>query len=118
MLPCLQGRWSTECCLKHEQNRQNLVAAGALGTLVAFLQAHKSNSKAIRTTSKAIRAFTLDDDMRQEYGKAHEHARLLVEEHGLIPICLDLIKSKYDEVVLILKVWILHATYLRIYSSI
>lgn len=91
---CLQARWSTECCLKHEQNRQNMVTAGALGILVTFLQGQKSNSKAIRTTSKAIRAYTLDDDMRQEYGKAHEHARLLVEEHGLIPICLEMIKSK------------------------
>ncbi|XP_027212248.2 armadillo repeat-containing protein 6 [Penaeus vannamei] len=96
-VPEYLARWSTECCLKHEQNRQNMVTAGALGILVAFLQGQKSNSKAIRTTSRAIRAFTLDDDMRQEYGKAHEHARLLVEEHGLIPVCLEMIKNCLNE---------------------
>ncbi|XP_047491037.1 armadillo repeat-containing protein 6-like [Penaeus chinensis] len=96
-VPEYLGRWSTECCLKHERNRQTMVTAGSLGILVAFLKGQKSNSKAIRTTSKAIRAFTLDDDMRQEYGKAHEHARLLVEEHGLIPLCLEMIKDWLQE---------------------
>lgn len=86
-----------------------MVTAGALGILVAFLQGQKSNSKAIRTTSRAIRAFTLDDDMRQEYGKAHEHARLLVEEHGLIPVCLEMIKSKLVSGILCTKIRNFHA---------
>ncbi|KAG7168597.1 Armadillo repeat-containing protein 6-like [Homarus americanus] len=88
-----RARWSTECCLKHEVNRQNLVAAGALGSLVALLQAQKSNSRVVKATSKALRAYTLDDDIRQAFGKAHEHARLLAEEHGLIAISLDMIKD-------------------------
>ncbi|XP_042222733.1 armadillo repeat-containing protein 6-like isoform X2 [Homarus americanus] len=92
-IPEYVARWSTECCLKHEVNRQNLVAAGALGSLVALLQAQKSNSRVVKATSKALRAYTLDDDIRQAFGKAHEHARLLAEEHGLIAISLDMIKD-------------------------
>lgn len=81
------------CCVKHEDNRQSLVSLGALGALVSLLQGHRASSKVVRGACKAIRAFTLDDDVRQAFGKAHEHARLLAEDHGLIAVCLELIKG-------------------------
>lgn len=81
------------CCLKHEGNRQSLVAAGAMGSLVALLQAHRSNSLVVQAACRALKAFTLDDDIRQEFGKAHEHARLLVEENQLIALSLNLING-------------------------
>ncbi|XP_066977269.1 armadillo repeat-containing protein 6 isoform X1 [Macrobrachium rosenbergii] len=91
------ARWSTECCLKHEDNRQNMVTAGSLESLAALLQAQKSCSRAMRAACKAIRAFTLDDDIRQEFSKAHEHARVLVEDHDLITICLEILKDYLNE---------------------
>ncbi|XP_068217257.1 armadillo repeat-containing protein 6 [Palaemon carinicauda] len=91
------ARWSVECCLKHEKNRQNLVANGSLEVLTALLQAQRSCSKVVRATCKALRAFTLDDDIRQEFSKAHEHARQLVEDHDLITICLGILKDYLNE---------------------
>ena len=81
------------CCIKHEDNRQSLVSLGVLGILVSMVKAHRTTSKIVRVVCKAIRAFTLDDDVRQAFGKAHEHARLLAEEQGLIAVCLELIKG-------------------------
>lgn len=89
--------WSIESCVKHEDNRQNLVAAGALSSLVSLLHANKSNSRVIKTTCKALRAYTLDDDIRQEFGKAHEHARILVEEYSMISVCLEMLKDWLHE---------------------
>ncbi|XP_071546624.1 armadillo repeat-containing protein 6 [Panulirus ornatus] len=96
-VPEYVARWSTECCVKHENNRQNLVAAGAQGALVSLLQTHRTNARVVRAVCKALRAYTLDDDIRQEFGKAHEHARLLAEEHGLIAMCLEMIKDWLNE---------------------
>lgn len=96
-VPEYLARWSTECCLKHENNRQKLVEAGALAHLTAFLLGHRSNSRVVRATSKALRAFTLDDDIRQEFSKAHDHARSLVEDHNLIEIFLDMLKDYLGE---------------------
>lgn len=66
--------------------------------MVSFLDAnygrcapdHKSR---ILATLRALRSFTLDDDIRTEFGKAHENCRYLVEEEGLIPVALALIKG-------------------------
>ncbi|XP_037083021.1 armadillo repeat-containing protein 6-like [Pollicipes pollicipes] len=40
---------------------------------------------------------TLDDDVRVPYGRAHEHARQLVAEHGLLDALLELLKGAVDE---------------------
>lgn len=92
-IPDLLAQWCLSCCLKQEDNRQSLVTLGALGALVGVLQAHRGSPRVVRTTCRALRSFTLDDDVRKAFGKAHDHARLLAEEHGLIKICLDLIEE-------------------------
>lgn len=81
------------CCLKQENNRQSLVSLGAMGALVGVLQAHRSSPRVVRTACRALRTFTFDDDVRQAFGKAHEHARQLAEDHGLIAFCLELIEG-------------------------
>lgn len=70
------------------------MAAGALGALMALLHGQKTNSRVVRAACRALRTFTLDDDIRQAFGKAHEHARLLAEEHGLISVALEMIKGR------------------------
>ncbi|KAK3861857.1 hypothetical protein Pcinc_032222 [Petrolisthes cinctipes] len=89
----LLAQWCMWCCVKHEGNRQSLVAAGAMGSMVALLQAQRSNSLVVRAACRAIKAFTLDDDIRQEFGNAHEHARLLAEGNQLIGLSLNLINE-------------------------
>ncbi|XP_076066743.1 armadillo repeat-containing protein 6 isoform X2 [Oratosquilla oratoria] len=90
-------RWCTESCLRHENNRQNLVKAGAHGKVVALLQGHRSSAKIVRFACKCLRSFILDDDVRCAFGKAHDHARTLVEELSVIKVSLELLKDWMTE---------------------
>lgn len=92
-VPVNLALWSYECCVKHEKNRQNLVNNGGHGRIVALLKGHKDNGAVVKACCKALRAFTLDDDIRVEHGNAHDHARFLVEDYSLIIVTLQVIKE-------------------------
>ncbi|XP_032521938.2 armadillo repeat-containing protein 6 homolog isoform X1 [Danaus plexippus] len=66
-------KWINECCTKHEINRQNLFATN-IGKKLKILLG-KNNVQLLCEVLQVIRKFTLDDDIRVEFGKAHEHAR-------------------------------------------
>ena len=92
-----QARWCLSSNFKHEANRQSLFDAGVPRSLVASLsnlspEPHKGR---LIATLKALKTFTLDDDIRAEFGKAHENCRFLVEEEGLIEVALKIIKGIY-----------------------
>ncbi|XP_045506934.1 armadillo repeat-containing protein 6 homolog [Colias croceus] len=69
-------RWISVCCLKHEINRQKIFAQNIIENLKKLLKI-KGNTKLLSETLQVIRRLTLDDDIRMEFGKAHEHAREL-----------------------------------------
>ncbi|CAH2098453.1 unnamed protein product [Euphydryas editha] len=69
-------QWISVCCLKHEMNRQGLFAKNMTNNLKELLK-KKENKKLLSETLQVIRRLTLDDDIRVEFGKAHEHAREL-----------------------------------------
>ncbi|CAG4972170.1 unnamed protein product [Colias eurytheme] len=69
-------RWMSVCCLKHEINRQKIFAQNIIENLKKLLKI-KGNTKLLSETLQVIRRLTLDDDIRMEFGKAHEHAREL-----------------------------------------
>ncbi|XP_018021493.1 armadillo repeat-containing protein 6 [Hyalella azteca] len=89
------ARWCHSCNIKHEGNRQLLFNAGVPHALVTSLQGCSAQQHQGRmvATLKALRSFTLDDDIRVEIGRAHEHCRHLVEEEGLIAVALQVIKG-------------------------
>ena len=89
----LQALWCNECCQKHEINRQNLINGKAQTRIITLLQSQKSNGNVVRATAKALRGFLLEDDIREDFSKSHDHARELVEEHDAIKICLDVSKG-------------------------
>ncbi|XP_045455010.1 armadillo repeat-containing protein 6 homolog [Melitaea cinxia] len=66
-------QWISVCCLKHEMNRQGLTK-DITNNLKELLK-NKENKKLLSETLQVIRRLTLDDDIRVEFGKAHEHAR-------------------------------------------
>ncbi|XP_026316194.1 armadillo repeat-containing protein 6 homolog isoform X2 [Hyposmocoma kahamanoa] len=68
-------QWVTNCCIKHEINRQRLFAKNIAARLKILLSS--KNQKLISECLQVIRKFTLDDDIRVEFGRAHEHAREL-----------------------------------------
>ncbi|KOB72932.1 Armadillo repeat-containing protein [Operophtera brumata] len=69
-------KWTSNCCVKHEMNRQKLFAKNIPENLKLLLNV-TGNEKLLLETLLVIRRLTLDDDIRHEFGKAHEHAREL-----------------------------------------
>ncbi|XP_075985983.1 armadillo repeat-containing protein 6 homolog [Anticarsia gemmatalis] len=69
-------RWTTACCVKHEMNRQRLFGQNIAENLKLLLNVC-GNQKLLSETLQVIRKLTLDDDVRVEFGKTHEHAREL-----------------------------------------
>ncbi|XP_045488175.1 armadillo repeat-containing protein 6 homolog [Pieris rapae] len=69
-------KWMNVCCLKHEMNRQRIFALNIIDKLKSLLKV-QGNPKLLSETLQVIRRLTLDDDIRMEFGKAHEHAREL-----------------------------------------
>lgn len=63
------------CCVRHEQNRQNLVKNGLLDCLDGVVDNHPV------MVARLWQALVQDDDVRVPFGKAHEHARMIVEDH-------------------------------------
>ncbi|XP_059616300.1 armadillo repeat-containing protein 6 homolog [Phlebotomus argentipes] len=82
-------RWLQKVCILHEMNRQMIIEEGAVKTLKNFLATR--SPVLVRELCSLFRNLVLDDDIRVEFGKAHEHARTIAES------CLaDLTKLLYD----------------------
>ncbi|PBC33031.1 Armadillo repeat-containing protein [Apis cerana cerana] len=77
-LQCLL-RWIRECCIKHESNRQNIFNADIFNKLKKILIRDNASGPELRDACAVIRALVLDDDIRHEYGKAHEHASIIAK---------------------------------------
>lgn len=82
------------CCLKHEQNRQDLVKGGVLPLLTAAITQHSGCAQLIKEASAALRFMTFDDDVRVAFGHAHEHAKVIVLEHGGLKVLIEAAKGK------------------------
>ncbi|XP_013168900.1 PREDICTED: armadillo repeat-containing protein 6 homolog isoform X1 [Papilio xuthus] len=72
-------KWTAVCCVKHEMNTQMIFGAG-IGRNLNNLLNKTNNIELISECLQVIRKLTLDDDLRVEFGKAHEHARELGAE--------------------------------------
>ncbi|XP_018573410.1 armadillo repeat-containing protein 6 homolog [Anoplophora glabripennis] len=71
-------KWAKECCVMHEKNRQNIFDANILEKIKELL--HEGSPDILKETMGVCRALVLDDDIRVEFGKAHEHARVIASE--------------------------------------
>ncbi|XP_060822387.1 armadillo repeat-containing protein 6 homolog [Bombus pascuorum] len=72
-------RWIRECCIKHELNRQGIFNADIFNKLKKILIRDDTSGPELRDACAVIRALVLDDDIRHEYGKAHEHASVIAK---------------------------------------
>lgn len=75
---CLTLQWLQKCCIMHEMNRQNIINADIIQYLKPFVA--KEKKKALKEMLAVCRYLVLDDDIRVEFGCAHEHARQLAAE--------------------------------------
>ena len=90
-LQCLL-KWIRECCIKHEINRQNIFAAKVFDKLKLILLSEKLTESEVRDVCGVLRALVLDDDVRHEFGKAHEHASVIAR--GALDVLTGLLPSK------------------------
>lgn len=90
-LQCLL-RWIRECCIKHELNRQKIFDTNIFEKLKKILVRPDVSAQEIKDACSVIRALVLDDDIRHEYGKAHEHATIMAK--GALDVITGLLKSK------------------------
>nr|XP_054756602.1 LOW QUALITY PROTEIN: armadillo repeat-containing protein 6-like [Lytechinus pictus] len=79
-------------CIKHETNRQAYVKKDLIKTLISVLGNAKGDVKVVREVDATFRALVVDDDVRVPFGKAHDHAKLIVES-GALKILLEVMQS-------------------------
>uniref|UniRef100_A0A1B0AGX4 Armadillo repeat-containing protein 6 homolog n=1 Tax=Glossina pallidipes TaxID=7398 RepID=A0A1B0AGX4_GLOPL len=75
---CLCLQWLQKACVMHEINRQNIMNANIVQQLKRFVS--KENGKILREVLAIFRYLTLDDDIRTEFGSAHENACQIANE--------------------------------------
>ncbi|KAE8632621.1 hypothetical protein XENTR_v10001603 [Xenopus tropicalis] len=92
----LGTRLTRHVCLKHEQNRQDLVKAGILPLLTGAIKTHGSDADVVREACSALRIMTFDDDIRVPFGHAHDHAKMIVLENGGLKCLIEAAKAFTD----------------------
>ena len=86
-------------CVKHETNRQAYVSADLVPVLIKVLETHKDNASIVKEVCFALRVLTFDDDIRVPFGKAHEHAKMIVTEADALSKILGICKGSSTKVV-------------------
>ncbi|KAM9323482.1 armadillo repeat-containing protein 6 [Pholidichthys leucotaenia] len=92
-MTCSAIRAVRHCCLKHEQNRQDLVKAGILPLLTGAITRHSDLADLVKEACVALRVMTFDDDVRVSFGHAHEHAKMIVLEHHGLKVLIEAAKA-------------------------
>lgn len=72
-------KWVKECCILHEMNRQQIFDAGVLDHLKPHID-EGASAPLLRDVLGVLRALVLDDDVRVEFGRAHEHAKAIASD--------------------------------------
>jgi hypothetical protein len=77
--------WVLTCCVRHEANRQAIVdRPGLLGRLAEL--AGTGDRVLLVGVCRLWVQLVQDDDVRVPFGKAHEHAREMVESHKAVTV--------------------------------
>ncbi|XP_072924215.1 armadillo repeat-containing protein 6 isoform X1 [Hemitrygon akajei] len=80
-------------CLKHEQNRQDLVQCGVLPLLTGAIVSHGTSADVVREAAGVLRVMTYDDDIRVPFGHAHDHAKMIVMENNGLQVIIEAAKG-------------------------
>lgn len=81
-------------CIKHEANRQRYVSKKIISVYFDLLSKYKAVRGAVRELTAALRVLTFDDDIRVPFGKAHDHAKMIVEEGDALKTILEICQGK------------------------
>ncbi|XP_067667203.1 armadillo repeat-containing protein 6-like [Haliotis asinina] len=80
-------------CIKHEENRQNFVSKDIIVILSELLDESKKSPSVVKETCTLFRVLTNDDDVRVPFGKAHEHAKMIVTEGNALERILNICRE-------------------------
>lgn len=83
--------WMLVCCVRHEQNRQNIVNSGILKSTHTL--AKSGGREELLRVNRVWMALVQDDDIRVPFGKAHDHARDIVENHEALNILTNTLNN-------------------------
>jgi hypothetical protein len=86
-------------CIKSESNRQTYVSLDIIPHLINTLKTQKPRQASIiKEICTLLRVLTFDDDMSVPFGKAHDHAKLIVAEKvfSVILEVMDDVKGDID----------------------
>ncbi|XP_075063627.1 armadillo repeat-containing protein 6 [Mixophyes fleayi] len=89
-------RLTRHVCLKHEQNRQDLVKEGVLRHLTGAISNHGADPDVVREACSALKIMTFDDDIRVPFGHAHDHAKMIVLENAGLKLLIEAAKDFAD----------------------
>ena len=81
-------------CIMHEHNRQGFVDKGIIKALMKTFETYSDDKSIVMAVCSALRSLTLDDDVRVPFGKAHEHAKMIVTEANALKVILKISKGK------------------------
>lgn len=65
-----------------------------MNTLAQILINHEDNGDIVKEVCQAMRTLTLDDDPRVPFGKAHDHAKMIVTEANALELLLKVANGK------------------------
>lgn len=77
-------------CVMNEPNRQFFVENGLCECLMHLFEKHKASNAVITDACQLIRALLLDDDLRVEFGKSHEHAKYIASKLNGLDVLLHI----------------------------
>ncbi|CAH1797808.1 unnamed protein product [Owenia fusiformis] len=78
------------CCVMHEDNRQWFVNSGLIPLMVNTLDKNRSDPEIVKEACFSLRALTFDDDIRAQFGKSHDHAKMIVTETDALKILMNI----------------------------
>ena len=83
-------------CQMSESNRQFYVENGLCENLMQLFSKHKENDHILCDACQLVRSLLLDDDMRVEFGHAHEHAKYIASQLNGIDVLLQIGLGKHS----------------------
>jgi hypothetical protein len=89
ILQCLLKCINTSCHMS-ESNRQFFVENGLCENLMLIFKQHKTNNAILCEACQLIRSLLLDDDVRVEFGKSHEHAKFIASQLNGLDVLLHI----------------------------
>ena len=77
-------------CVLCENNRQMYVENGLCELLIDLFQEYKTSNLILIEICNLIRNLLLDDDLRVEFGRSHEHAKFIASQLNGLDVLLSI----------------------------